>query len=446
MVVSLLKISEGAKYILDRLNEEGEGYLVGGVVRDHLLGIASQDEDICTSLLPEEVSRLFSSFEQRENGLKHGTLGILLDGGYYEITTFRKDGVYKDRRRPESVEFTPSLEDDLARRDFTINALAMDGKGRIIDPFGGQNDLREGLVRAVGKPKERFSEDALRLLRAVRFANRLAFRIEEETEAAIRDQAHLLEEIAKERIADEFIKILLDNPDGVTSLHELGLLQYAYPDLDACFLCDQETPYHLYDVGRHSVLAAKAHPDLVFRLTALMHDLGKVKVKTVGEEGRAHFYGHAKWSAILARQMLRDLFISKKEAKLIVTAVRYHDFLSRKPSKLAALLRLGGPELMDLIFRMKWADIMAQSPLDRERKIRLIEIQEAIYQKQLKGPYKLSHLAVKGDDLVALGYRGKAIAKALRDILIFVMEKPSRNRKSYLLERAERMRDSHYLL
>lgn len=435
-----VQISEGAKYLLQEINQVGEGYLVGGVVRDFLLGKKAHDEDICSSLLPEEVAKLFEHLPLIKAGLKHGTLGVHLGGSNYEITTYRVDGEYSDNRRPDKVEYTRSLREDLARRDFTINAMAMSAKGEIIDYFEGQKDLRAGLVRAVGDPYKRFTEDALRLLRAVRFANRLNFTIEEETEQAIRDKAALLQNISAERIADEFLKILLDNPQGVTRLHELGLLQYCYPELDACFNCPQENRFHLYDVGRHSVATAEAHPDLIFRVAAILHDVGKPPSKTYGADGVAHFYGHAELSAQISKEILRKLFLPKKERQLIVSVVRWHDFLSKKPAKLARLLREEGPEFFALLFRLKRADIMAQSDYQRERKLRLVDLQEEIFQRQVQGPYRLADLAINGKDLLDLGYCGAEIAEGLAETLAFVMEKPKRNQRDYLLARAERLK------
>lgn len=433
-------ISEAAKYLLKEINQVGEGYLVGGVVRDFLLGKTAKDEDICTSLIPEEVAELFEHLPLIKAGLKHGTLGVFLDGRNYEITTYRVDGEYTDNRRPDKVEFTRSLKEDLARRDFTINSMAMSADGEIIDYFGGQEDLRSGIVRAVGDPHKRFTEDALRLLRGVRFANRLNFSIEAETEAAIKEKAKLLTNISAERIADEFLKILQDNPRGVTLLHELGLLQYCYPELEDCFNCPQENRFHIYDVGRHSVATAKAYPDQNFRVAAILHDIGKPPSKTYGEDGVAHFYGHAVLSAEISKQILRKLFLPKEQRQLIVAAVRWHDFLSKKPAKLARLLRDEGPEFFELLFRLKRADIMAQSECQRERKLRLVEIQEEIFRRQVQGPYRLADLAIDGKDLLDIGYRGSEIASALAETLAFVMEKPKRNKRDYLLSRAERLK------
>lgn len=435
----MIKISPGAKFILERLRQVGEGYLVGGCVRDFLLEQPSQDEDICSSLRPEEIQALFSDLPQIDQGLKHGTVGLLVEGRLYEVTTYRQDGPYSDHRRPDQVTFTRSLREDLARRDFTINAMALGLDGEIIDPFGGQDDLRAGLVRAVGNPWQRFEEDALRLLRAVRFANRLGFSLETQTEQALRDQASLLAEISAERIAAEFLKILEDNPEGVTCLHELGLLATAYPELEALFNCPQENPFHLYDVGRHSVVAAQAGQGRLFRLAALLHDLGKPAAKTYDDQGRAHFYGHAALSAELAAPLLKRLFLPKADRQLLVDLIRWHDMISKRPAKLARLVRDLPEAFWPLFFQLKRADIGAQSERDRAAKLCLVDEQEAIIARLLAGPYRLADLAVTGQDLVQLGYEGAAIGQALAEMLSFVMEKPSRNRRDYLLQRAERL-------
>ncbi|MDO5016178.1 MAG: HD domain-containing protein [Eubacteriales bacterium] len=441
MMKSMSEIfSPAALYILREINavEGAEAYLVGGCVRDYLLGRPFSDEDICTSLLPEETAKLFAAYPQVDKGLKHGTLGVIIDGRNYEITTYRKDGNYRDHRRPDQVEFSRSLEEDLSRRDFTINALALGQDGQVVDPFGGQTDLERGVVRAVGNPATRFEEDALRLLRAARFENRLGFSLDSATEKALRQKASLLSLIAAERIADEFLKIIDDRPEGVTRLHELGLLGYMYPELERCFLCPQETPYHLYDVGRHSVKAASLLEGRTLRLAALAHDLGKPAAKTYGKEGRAHFYDHAKLSAEIAPEFFRRLFIPQEQIRLLVSLVRWHDFLSKKPAKLAQLLREESREFFELLFPLKRADIYAQSELDRERKLRLVEEQEEVYRRLAAGPCAIKELAINGRDLIELGFQGPEIGAILREVLVFVMEKPGRNRHDYLLERVSK--------
>lgn len=435
----MLTISPGATHILQALNQVGEAYLVGGCVRDYLLGLPGKDEDICTSLLPQQVRDIFADYPQVLKGVKHGTVGIVMEDRLYEVTTYRRDGAYHDHRRPDEVIFTPSLRADLARRDFTINAMAMSLSGELHDPFGGQADLTVGLIRAVGDPDQRFQEDALRLLRGVRFANRLGFAIEAHTEQAMMSHAALLQEIAAERVADEFLKIVDDQPQGVTRLHVLGLLPYMYPDLEACFLCPQATPYHFCDVGRHAVLTAEQLSGRTLRLAGLLHDLGKVPTLTIDERGRTHFYNHAQASRDLATALLPRLFIPKPEAGRIAALVGWHDWLSCKRSKLSRLLRRQGKAFMEQLFQLKRADVMAQSPYDRQSKWALIDRQEGVFQELCSGPYRLEDLVINGQDLKAIGYRGSQIGRALQENLTFVMQNPARNQRDYLLARAERL-------
>lgn len=430
-------LSEGAKFILGRIRQVGEAYLVGGAVRDFLLGYEVHDEDIATSLTPEEVMALFSDVPVLETGLKHGTVTILYDHKPYEVTTYRVDGEYKDGRHPESVRFTRNLRDDLSRRDFTINAIALGLEGEIIDPFDGQKDLERGIVRAVGDPDKRFREDALRILRGVRFANRLGFEIESETSRALVRDAELLRQISRERIADEFLQIVQDRVEGVTLLHELEILAVIYPELDACFHCAQETPYHFLDVGRHSVLAASFGEGLRFRLTMLLHDIGKPPSKTYSEDGRAHFYGHAHLSAGMAATFLRDVFLPETERRIIESLVRLHDILSTRRSRMARLVREEREEVCRLLIPVKRADVMAQSPLEREEKMALIDEQEKWIHYFLNGPHRLKDLSVDGHDLLELGYRGSEIKEELEGILTLVMEYPRKNKRDVLLARSE---------
>lgn len=428
--------SPGARAILERISRVGEAFLVGGAVRDQLMGRPAQDEDIASSLPPEDLKRLFLDCRTLETGIRHGTLSIFMDGRFYEVTRFRRDGPYSDGRHPDYVDFSVGIEDDLARRDFTLNAMALDLEGHLLDPFHGRDDIKNRKIRAVGDPFQRFDEDALRLLRAIRFANRFHFELEEKTAEALRAKAPLLLRIAPERIADEFLKIVQDHPDGVTLLHEYGLLSYCFPELEACFSCTQELSWHLYDVGRHSVLAATQGGDLRFRLAALCHDLGKPLTKSFDEEGRAHFYGHAELSEKIAETMLARLYLPEKDRRVIQRAVALHDTLTVRPSKIARIVREEDPETIQLLIQLKYADVAAQSPLDYEKKIALIQRQEAAFRRCLDGPHQLSDLAVDGKDMLALGMRGKEIGEMLERLLVFVMEEPGRNRRPYLMERA----------
>lgn len=432
-----LPISEGAKAILERIRGLGEAYLVGGAVRDFLLGREVHDEDLATSLTPEEVIALFPDKPVLKTGLRHGTVTILWEHRPVEVTTYRVDGLYLDGRRPESVRFTRSLKEDLARRDFTVNAMALGTDGELIDPFGGEQDLREGVIRAVGEPEKRFQEDALRILRGLRFANRLGFSIESGTLRALTKSACLLKQVSRERIADEFLQIVQDRAEGVTLLHELGILSKVCPELDSCFHCAQETPYHFLDVGRHSVLAASLGEGLRFRLTMLFHDIGKPACKTYGEDGRAHFYGHAHLSAAIGAQCLRDFFLPEKERGIITRLIELHDLLSARRSRMARLVREEQAEVTELLPAVKRADVMAQSPLEREEKLAVINEQEKWIRHFLAGPHSLRDLPVDGRDLLELGYRGSEIRQELESILSLVMSYPHKNERKLLLARSE---------
>ncbi len=432
-------IPEGARVILERLNSVGEGYIVGGAVRDLLLNRTLHDVDLASNLSVLEVSELFREHPQLHHGEEFGTVVIQWADGDYEVTSYREEGPYHDARHPSFVRRASTIEEDLSRRDFTINALALGEDGKIVDPYGGQDDLSAGLIRAVGEPHKRFQEDALRILRAVRFANRLDFEIEGRTEEAMRDLAPELRRISDERIAAEFLQILSDNPRGVTRLHEVGILAVIFPEIDQLFDCRQECSFHLYDVGRHSVEAACAATTPEGRLAALLHDLGKPACKTYDEQGTAHFYNHAEESVILAREILEKLKIPKRQRELILRAIALHDYLSVKPYKWAKLIAREEDAVWPLLFELKWADISAQSDDKRSEKELLIEQQETLVKRLLAGPHRLRDLAVNGHDLMTLGLSGPVIAEALQEILIYVMLDPIRNDKPKLITRLRKM-------
>lgn len=435
----LNEISSGAKEILHRLNSVGEAYLVGGAVRDLLLGHPLHDEDIATSLRPEQVIALFHDTPVLETGLKHGTVTVMWEHKPYEVTTFRSEGPYLDGRHPSFVTFETDIREDLSRRDFTVNAIAVAADGTLIDPFDGVRDLELGVIRAVREPNARFQEDALRLMRAVRFANRLDFEIEPATLQAIRDNAKLLQKISAERIADEFLKIVQDDPRGVETLFELGLLDFCFPELADMFRTPQETPWHTDNVGRHSVNTALYAEGLMFRLCALLHDIGKPPTKTYGEDGTAHFYHHAEVGAEMTKKLLKKLFLPKRQRQIITRVVLLHDYISKKPSKIARMVRNESPETLKLVIQLKRADIAAQSEHKMEQKVALIDAQEALMKRFLDGPHKITDLAIDGKDLMNLGYEGREISEGLEETLAFVMEDPERNDYERLLDRAERM-------
>ena len=337
-----IEIPTGAAYILQQLNKHGyEAYIVGGCVRDSLLGKQPNDWDITTSAKPEAVKAIFH--RTIDTGIQHGTVTVLvdreiLDDGRgspashtdyaFEVTTYRVDGVYTDHRRPESVCFTASLEEDLKRRDFTINAMAYNPEQGVIDIFGGQEDLEKGIIRCVGEASERFDEDALRILRAVRFAAQLDFVIENQTREAMRDQAKFLKDISAERICTELTKMIVSkHPERLEEAYELGLTNIFLPEFDRMMQTPQNNPYHLYDVGRHTLQVMRAvSATPVLRYAALLHDVGKPECKTTDETGVDHFYGHQELSAKMARTILRRLKLDNDTIDQVCRLVRNHDY------------------------------------------------------------------------------------------------------------------------
>lgn len=429
-------IPEPVQEILRRLECAGyEAWCVGGAVRDALLGLEPGDWDVTTSAPPEAVLSLFAP-RALPTGLRHGT--VTVGGGTgVEVTTFRRDGDYPDNRHPDHVEFTGSLREDLARRDFTVNAIALNLRGEIADPFGGRTDLAVHVLRAVGDPEQRFREDALRILRGLRFASKLGFAIEPDTSRAIRQCAPLLENIAPERIQAELtgmlcgahvLEILLDYPD---------VLGVFLPEILPCVGFDQHSVYHCYDVWSHTAHAvAAAPPDPILRYAMLLHDLGKPETFALDEEGRGHFYGHWRQSVPHAEAVLDRLRMDNRSKKTILTLVERHDAplpLSEKSVR-RALARCGEPVLRQLL-SVKRADNLAQAEPYRDRQ-KLIDQWEDLLNLVLQSGdcFSLSRLAVRGGDLMELGLKGPAVGEALRELLEQVMDEKLPNDRGLLLE------------
>lgn len=321
-------ISKEAKFVLARLEENNEeSYLVGGCVRDYLLNKEPSDFDVTTSARPERIMEIFSDKRLVTLGKEFGTIGVLIDDSLIEVTTYRFDGNYLDGRHPERVSFSTSLIEDLKRRDFTINSMAMNIEKNIIDPFGGRVDLERNIIRSVGQPEKRFSEDKLRMLRAIRFANRLSFSIEENTLKAIEKMAKDINQVSKERIRDEINKILLsDSPDrGLDLLLEAGLLGEIFPELVATVGYDQKSPYHHRNLYKHiSCVVARSPKKLHIRLAALFHDIAKVQTLTIDDKGVGHFYGHDQLGASMAEDILKRLKYDKKTIKKVRLLIEKH--------------------------------------------------------------------------------------------------------------------------
>lgn len=432
-----LTLSPQATRALTLLRAAGyEAWIVGGCVRDALLGRTPQDYDLTTSALPQETKAVFSGFRVIETGATHGTITVLMDGEPLEITTYRVDGGYSDARHPDCVTFTRSLREDAARRDFTINAMAFSPQEGLRDFFGGQEDLKGKVIRCVGEPDRRFQEDALRILRALRFAAQLDFSLEGETEAAARRQAHLLEKISAERLSAELGKLLCGPAAGRVLTAYYDILGRVIPELLPMAGFDQRNVHHCYDVLTHTAVAVDhVPPKLHLRLAMLLHDVGKPACFSLGEDGQGHFYGHAHKSMELAQDVLHRLRFPNALTERVVTLIRYHDSVLPEDPRLVArwLGKLGEEAFFDLL-AIQRGDTAALNPLFCTRKSGFDAL-EMIAKDVLsqKTCLSLRDLAVDGHDLLALGYRGRVIGQALNLLLEEVLEGRIPNEKAELL-------------
>lgn len=427
--------------IIHTLQQAGfEAYAVGGCVRDSILGREPDDWDITTSAKPEQVKALFG--RTVDTGIKHGTVTVLKDRAGYEVTTYRIDGEYEDGRHPKEVVFTASLEEDLKRRDFTINAMAYNEEQGLVDLFDGIGDIRRKVLRCVGDPKERFLEDALRMMRAVRFSAQLDYEIEEKTRAAITELAGTLEKISAERIQTELVKLLVSgHPERIRTCYETGMTAVFFPEFDRMMETEQNNPHHCYSVGEHTIRAVMGvRPDKALRLAMLLHDSGKPFTKTTDGEGVDHFHGHVEESGKIARALLRRLKFDNDTTDRVVRLVLAHDTWILPGAKYMrrALNRLGEDLFPDL-FEVKEADMKAQSMYQRkEKEAELAELQCIYEQIKAAGEcVSLKSLAVNGSDLIAAGMKpGKELGAVLKALLNEVLEDPSCNEKEILLKKA----------
>lgn len=429
--------------ILETLEANGfEAYVVGGCVRDALRGHAPQDWDVTTNALPEDVKACFLHARTLETGVKHGTVTVIIGDNQAEITTYRVDGAYSDHRRPDSVTFTRQLESDLARRDFTMNALAYHPARGLVDLFGGAADLQNRRIVCVGDATARFSEDALRILRAARFASVLGFEIDMATSDAMDALAHLLDNISPERVAAEISKALTG--DGIAEVlrnHTRVILQ-VLPELAETVGFCQHTKYHHLDVWLHTVEAVNASPpDLVLRLTMLLHDCGKPKCFTLGNNGEGHFYGHAERSARLADAALCRLRFDNATRAEVVYLIRHHcDEIRPDVGLIKRMLNKMGEERLCRMMMVHRADCAAKAPAHRAKCERAFDkidavIDDIIAQHQA---FSLKDLAVNGDDLIEIGFaKGKTIGDALDALLALVMDDKLANTRQALLAHAK---------
>ena len=436
-----MEISQGAKIALELLHKAGyEAYLVGGCVRDLIMKIPAHDYDITTNATPEKMKKVFFGYTTIETGIKHGTITFLYNKEPIEITTYRIEGKYKDNRHPETVEFTTKLENDLSRRDFTMNALVYNENEGIIDLFGGQKDIANKTIRAIGVAENRFKEDALRILRAMRFSSQLGFEIEEETKKAMVKCAPLLHNISAERISQELNKLLIGKNVKNVILDCYEILGELLPEIKKMHGFDQCNKYHIYNVLEHTAISVESiDPVAHLRLAMLLHDTGKVYTFTRDENGTGHFYGHNKVSSEIAMDFLNRYKYDNFTKERVVQLVKIHDtpiemdriFIKKR------LNRLGKDAFFDLL-KVKRADNLAQNPkyfwLDK-----LNEMENIAREIVEENEFTLSSLKIDGNDLITLGIKGKKIGEVLNLLLNEVIEEKIPNEREALLKRATKL-------
>ena len=427
---------------LERLERAGHAaYLAGGCVRDLLRGVPPHDYDLTSDALPEETMQVFSGLPVLPTGLKHGTVTVLLGGLPLEITTFRTDGTYSDGRRPDSVRFSRTIEEDLRRRDFTVNAMAWSPTRGLVDPYGGQEDLQNRLLRCVGVPEERFTEDALRILRGARFASCLGFALEEETERAMLRLTPALAKVSAERISAEFLRLLCGQDAERVLLRYRELMAFFLPELRASFDFEQHTRHHCYDVYTHTVkVVAAVPPEPTLRLAALFHDIAKPSCFVL-REGKGHFPNHPEQGAAMSETVLRRLRVEKKRIREVSLLIRMHDaYLKRSPAEGAPdLLRSLPAALVSPLLDLMEADAKAKADpkasLDHVQALR-----EEAERLQAQNPcLSLGDLAIRGDDLLAMGIpSGPEMGKLLRELLDRVSRGELENTREALLAAAKK--------
>lgn len=433
-----MKLPEPVRQVLAQMEQAGyEAFVVGGAVRDHVrCGAVAQDWDIATNARPEQVKELFSSVPVVETGLRHGTVTVHLEGLPMEITTYRVDGAYSDSRHPDSICFAPSLQDDLERRDFTMNALAYHPGIGLIDTMGGIRDIQSGLIRCVGIPERRFREDALRILRALRFAARYNMTLEEETAAALHHSAPLLAAVSAERIQSELTRLLC-GPGAIPVLRQfVDVLAVPLPELAPMVGFAQHNPYHDRDVWAHT-LAVVEHtpPQPVLRWAALLHDVGKPACFSLDENGVGHFHGHGEESVRQSEHILDRLRFDGESREQMISLIRHHDGpVAPQKRLLRRLLSRHGPELARQLLKLHEADAWGKSALCQPQIAHCREAQTMLENLlREEGCVTRHSLAIDGRDLLALGLSGKAIGEALHVCLEQVLDENIPNEKESLL-------------
>lgn len=442
-----IEIPEKAKYIIDTLEDAGfEAYVVGGCVRDSILGRVPQDWDITTSALPLQVKELFR--RTIDTGLQHGTVTIMQGEEGFEVTTYRIDGEYEDGRHPKDVTFTPNLEEDLLRRDFTINAMAYNDRRGLVDLYDGIGDIERRTIRCVGDPMARFGEDALRMLRAVRFSAQLGYTIEPATRDAITKLAGTLEKISAERIRTELVKLLVsDNPYELKEAYETGMTAVFLPEFDRAMQTAQNHKHHCYSVGEHilhSIEEIEAEP--VLRIAMLLHDIGKPDSLTVDEAGITHFHGHPVLGESMARDILRRLKFDNDTIDKVCRLVRFHDYgngIEPDERMTRRAVNKLGEDIFPMFLQVSRADTMAQSMYNREKKLANIAEWSRMYDK-IKAENQcvsLKTLKINGRDLIGMGVKpGPQLGQILNALLEEVLDEPTRNDEEWLKNRAQEIK------
>ena len=437
-----IELPKEVKNIINTIIEAGyEAYAVGGSIRDCLIGRKPGDYDITTSAMPSDIKRLFR--RTIDTGIEHGTVTVMIGDTGYEITTYRIDGKYEDSRHPKEVVFTRSLTEDLRRRDFTINAMAYNDEAGLVDPFNGQADLKDHIIRCVGDPMERLSEDALRIMRAVRFSAQLDYEIDEETKKAIYALAPNLKNISEERIEVELVKLVTsDHPEKLKDAYEMGITHVFMPEFDVVMKCEQNNPHHFLSVGEHTLLSMQnVENNKYLRLGMLFHDFGKPECKTTDEDGINHFHGHPLVSKKMAQNILRRLKFDNQTIQVVSKLVEYHD-LDIDPTRKGVRHAINkvGEDIFPMVLKVKRADLMAQSDYMREEKIGKLDKIEEVYEevKKLNECVSLKTLAVNGGDLIKEGFPSSPVlGKELQKLLLLVIDDPSLNQRETLLELAK---------
>jgi tRNA nucleotidyltransferase (CCA-adding enzyme) len=437
-------LPEKVNYIISQLENAGyEAYAVGGCVRDLVLGRKPDDWDVTTSATPMQVKEIFR--QTIDTGIQHGTVTVMIAHEGFEVTTYRIDGEYKDSRHPNEVIFTSNLVEDLKRRDFTINAMAYNDRSGIVDVFGGIDDLEHKIIRCVGEAQERFGEDALRMLRAVRFSAQLGFVIEDSTKAAILKLAPTIKNISAERIQTEIVKILVsENPDYMRDVYRLGISKIIMPELDLAFETPQNNPHHMYSVGEHLMhCLMNVRNDKSLRIAALLHDIGKPSTKTTDGEGIDHFHGHAEVGEQMAGKILKRLKFDNDTITKAKAYIRYHDFdINPNEKTVRRAINKIGESYFGQVLEIKKADILSQSLYMRDEKIERLSHVEKIYNDiMLKEQcVSLRTLKVTGNDLMDIGVpKGRAIGEMLNALLEDVLENPEDNSRDILIQKAINM-------